>query len=544
MKDWIRYTDFYGADVEFITEHGSKKYKSMFGGLLSIASISLIAAGFIYFGFKFFYKEDATIITSIIQTSDVLIENLHQLPFFFRLSLSGAKLIPEPEKVWRVNLSIFTMDPAISTAYSRKFYSIERCNLEKHFVGPYQYLLKDIKDLNTYFCVDWKGDMLNLRGDYGGSSYNQFLSIRFRPCTEELGDGPCLIKNEIDSFLQDVFLDLRTVDNIIDNKLSIAAVPILYGDRIALSNTLFRRIFFYVKSIQYQTDEGYVFQSHESLTFNQVDYYRIDPDIKDFNNIKDPTTYKCFAYLNLMLSKSKYIYERVYMKVQTYLANIGGLIKIITSFGTLLGYIFSNRLLELELCNSVVLDCSFKDNENQNILTNKLNNNKCQLIIPDKISTKKSENISHANKQTIMMVESNLDLSNNSNSKKQDQQLMGSQIKIYSPLQLYNVDKYKKIELSTYETLVPNYMICNKEKRRMFNEKLKACYSYINIFNFIKSQQELNIMKECFFEESQKQLLSGFINQSSEDNYASWREKLAIKKDKSKTDIFLLNLTK
>lgn len=546
MRDWIKYTDFYGVDAEFINENGSKKFKNLFGGLLSIASLCLIMAGFIYFGLKFFNREDASIVTSIIQTSDVSIKNMHQFPFFIRISLSGAKLIPNPEKVWRVNLSIFTMDPAIGTSYVRKFYLIERCNLEKHFHGPFKYLVQDIQDLNTYFCIDWNGDNFDLKGDYGGSSYNQFLSIRFRPCTEELGDGPCLNKNEMNSYLQDAFIDIRTIDISIDNKISNVAVPILYGDRIAVSNTLFKRIYFFMKSVNYITDGGYVFQSQESIEFNQVDYYRVDPDIKDFNNIQDPTTYKCFAYLNLLLNKSKYIYERVYMKIQTYLANIGGLIKIITSVGTILGYSISNRLLELELCNSVVIDSSLNSNfEDSNIKFSSLSNNVNQLIMHGKASDKKSDILSNTNKQTIMMIESNFDLNNIiSTQKKQESQLVNSQLKSNPPFQIYSTEKYKKIELNTYELLAPLSLFCNKDKGKLFDEKLKACYSYINIFNFIRAQQEFNIIKECFFEVSQKQLISSLVNQTNGGDYAIFRNAIDSKKEKNKVDMILLNLTK
>lgn len=519
MKRLIRLADFYGVEVEFITNDGTKKYKNVFGGLLAILSLICIAAGFIYFGLKFFNRSDSIIISNLTNTGDVSIPNITQFPFFVRLSLSGAKLIPQPEKIWRAIFNLATYDPAISSSYTREYFDLERCDLNKHFTPYYQKYLEGFIDLNTYFCINWNNrKQFDLRGDYGSANYNQVFNFRFRACSPALGDVNCGTQTEINSYLTDAFIEIRTIDSQMDSNQLNVQQEYLWGDRIGVSNTIFRRINFLYKTVSYQTDLGYIFEANSNIIFNQFDNYKVDTDLKFFLNPSDNLNYNVFCIMNVGLSKLVIKYERTYMKAQTALANIGGIIKIITTCGTVISYLISYRLFNLDLANSVLIKPNESKKSHMEVFTTSSSE-----ALNKRTST--THNINSINPALVKAGRNQ----NYVNSFHED------------VLQHFCKSK-EKIKFTWYEKLIPAFCIRNKMKAQLFNEKLKYAKSFMNIFSFIKSQQEFQLLKECLLSKDQYGIISAFMADDNQE-VQYYRSNIMSRDHKALADLVLLNLT-
>ena len=111
------------------------------------------------------------------------------------------------------------------------------------------------------------------------------------------------------------------------------------SDRHSVSNTVYKRIWMYMESIDYYKDVGLVFESQELYRFFKMNSFRYDMDARDiFNEVTIPGT---FANLSVLNYSNKRTYFQKYMKAQEFFANMGGITKIIGVIAMILNYGFS-----------------------------------------------------------------------------------------------------------------------------------------------------------------------------------------------------------
>lgn len=519
MKDIIRACDFYGLEVKFHSGLNSKSFKSLYGGFVSLLCIHGVLGACIYFFLQFISRKNLTLMTNIVTSENVAITNFQDYPIFFKLTMTSAKQIDNPNRVWKATANLATLDPNLGTTYTRIYFNVEPCNSTLHFTKYSDLIALSVSDFSSYYCVNWGNTTLNFTGSYGSASYNQFLNVRIRPCTVEANDQNCLSPKEIDPILSDAYLDYRTLDILIDNNSINVQNEYIYGDRIGLSYTVFRRLFFYYKEIQYYSDFGLIFEEKSTDSFNQFDSYRTETDIRVYNNLNDLTTYKVFAWINIVLTKTRVIYQRSYLKAQSALANLGGIIQVLLTVGTILNYPVSISLFETELCNSIVLE-----NTSSEISSKSFGQG-------TKLSMNKSDNM------TIALGSSQIKLDNESARPKVlspcPQIVRNQEIPQANSDSSGNkkVKKSQKLELSFLEILVPKACYCNKEEA-----KLKLANKTINIFKYIRMSQEFSILKLCYFESRQLEIINEYFNNINSETTDSIKAIIESKSEKPMVD--------
>jgi hypothetical protein len=189
----------------------------------------------------------------------------------------------------------------------------------------------------------------SLYGLYGDTDPYSFYNFANRPCVPELDGDVCYNQAYIKGFLNQVFLDVRTVDFSISNFDSNPFYAVARGDRFTVSQSIFRRIWMKYKSVKYNTDLGYVFSENSENNFHQIDGYTSDVDMRDQKTNVTPYT---FLWLTMVNSSQKSIYYRTYMKAQEFLANICGIIKTIMILASFLNYTISKKLYYSLLINT------------------------------------------------------------------------------------------------------------------------------------------------------------------------------------------------
>ncbi len=292
-------------------------------------------AASIYFVIGFFERGGATVIANEVITDQVKIQNLSNYPIMMRLSTSGSKVIPQNYRVWKI-LGSKCWTTTNSNGQFNQDLKMVQCDINKHF-GCYRSLFEDMKDIETFICPEYPTDS-DLNGLYGGTKPYSFFNFAFRPCINELDNNVCENSTYIKGFLNQVFLDIRSVDFSISNFDASPAMPVGKGDRFSVSQTIFRRIWMNFKNIQYTTDIGYLFTNTQTDNFHVLESYSSEMDLRDQKTNVTPFT---FLWLTLVNSSHKINYFRSYMKLQNLIANIGGVIKGLILIATLINSFIS-----------------------------------------------------------------------------------------------------------------------------------------------------------------------------------------------------------
>lgn len=507
MKDFIRLCDFNGVEAQFHTGKESKTFKNIFGGVLSIMCFIGIVAAIIYFFLQFINRKSLTLMTNIITTENIKIYDFHDYPIFFRVSTSSAVPLDNPSSIWKSTANLATMDPAVNSSYTRIFFPVEPCDLQTHYTKYSELIQASVPDFSTYFCINWGNFTLNLTGSYGSPTFNQALNLRIRSCADEIGDI-CSNSSYVSSTLKDALLDIRVLDVMIDNSNVDVQNNYIYGERIGISNSVYRRILISFREIQYESDFGFVFESKTVLSFNQYETYRTETDLRSYNsNRSDISNYKVFAWANIIASKTKSIHQRSYLKAQSALANVGGIIQVLITLTTVIGYPISKSLYELELINSISLSQERAEIMKDTVCYD-VNEAHGKVMYSSKFQLTKLEhkdsfsqefaqskinmNINH---NLTPIKQRNFDLIDNNNNKIKPRNFEDE-------LNLHL--KSQKLNLYLHEILLPKFCFCDHKKKHFYEAKLKAANEAISIFNYIKMSQEFNNLKQNFSIESEK----------------------------------------
>ena len=456
--------DMFGSSLSLKSQSGANSFQSTFGGILSLLVFICTSGISIFFLNIFFNRVESTIISNFKTSINTYIPDFHNFPVMLKLSLPGAGKIDFPEKTWRLNPLIFTMDPKISSTYNTTRINYQRCTKEM-FKG-YDDVLKDMIDLQDYFCFNFGDSKFDLLGPYGSSEFHQFLSIRIRGCYKENEGEGCLSPEIVDKITTDMFVDIRILNtNIMHDRID----PIdkeLLGQRIPISSSIFKRIFMKINTIDYISDFGYIFESLEKLHINQFSDYTIDTDFKSYNDPKNKPFYKVFSIVNIINNQTKIYYKRTYMKAQTLLANIGGILKGITVIAQLLNFFISKRLLDEELSNHININ-----------LQNAIKKDLEQVVEPSKNEINKIENI---------------------------------QMKI-DKMNKKSFDN-KNLNLKLHETFLPLICFCDKRKKELILATSNIIKKTVSIHNVLRKLQEFEAIKRCVLTQNELLIFEEIFN--------------------------------
>ena len=288
MINLITKADLYSYEAKFtFNEKGDTGLKTLIGGILSLFSIITVVIFSLYFMIRLFLRQDATIIYSSIRDDSIEISYSYLLPFMLRLSDSYS--IPLESKhlfnislyIWYTNTSNYNKNEIV------QYYDIlylEKCNIYQHFNNYSQYF-KKMNDINTYFCPINRLSNQSLDGIYGNNEPFLYYNFYFSKCINStLNNNSCKSDIEIEKILQNAYLDIRYIDYSIDNlnKKKVEEIHIR-NERLGISISVFKRIWLYLKTISYITDNGLFYNSYSSEIFHQYDSIRIDSDLRDFS---------------------------------------------------------------------------------------------------------------------------------------------------------------------------------------------------------------------------------------------------------------------
>lgn len=160
----------------------------------------------------------------------------------------------------------------------------------------------------------------------------------------------CKSLDEIQKITQNVYLDFRTVEFGINSFRKTARTELVLTERYMLSSSVYKRIWYYFSGVKYITDTGLFFSSTEEDYFSLPESTRYDIDHRDIFTGTIPGTFVTMTILN---TGTVHIYNRKYLKIQDYIATIGGVVKFVQVIGFLLNYYFGLNSYRLKLINDL-----------------------------------------------------------------------------------------------------------------------------------------------------------------------------------------------
>lgn len=357
IVSFITNFDYLSHEVKLTIDKNETRLKSLYGGMLSLLSVIIMISFCLYFFVKLIQKDNTFVTISSESSHFSNISDSNNFPFLIRLTDKKNKPFSNPEQVFKIYLKYWYGGSNTLENVGQKTVdiNIEPCNLDKHF-GSYRDNFEDITDLNTFYCPAVRPINETIYGRYGDVYPFGYYHFYVSMC---MNHASCLDLNEIKKITENVYLDFRTVDYSIDNLKQQAKVEIVRTDRHMISSTVYKRIWVYLNSIKYVTDTGLFFNTQSTEYFSQYDSMRYDIDLRDISIGTIPGTFVTMTILN---TGNTLVYNRKYLKLQEYLASVGGITKFVQIIAFILNYTFSQNSYYIKLINDLQVVHSNKQN--------------------------------------------------------------------------------------------------------------------------------------------------------------------------------------
>jgi hypothetical protein len=414
---------------------------------------------------------------------------------FTLLHQQNSTAVKEMEKKFYFYLNVYDN---FDTGYTDTKYTFERCQAER---------IQKIKNQlrvapENYWCLP-KNTKIQVNGVFlVGRFTSTRLNVDF--CDNvKANRTDCYPKNYTKSNLGNIQMNLIFDEYYTDStNYDEPFNKTYYSDNILTTASTFSRQMFYIKTIEYNTDEGWILENMRRETRNAIDF-------TSTSLIPSPDTNTIYSHM-FINSKWRDVYKRSYIKIQGVFAYIGGFISLsMQILGIVCEYFIHTDLLKLFSDKYFVkfketsLSKNKNDENNRNI--NKANNNK-----PDQSTDKlKSGKSNILNNFHMVINEENKSASINNFLNKT------------KTTKNYSV-KCTQEGLTTCEKIFKN-LCC---KSRKLKEKVKEFELIENVFNkkvsienITKMSRNLHLMSLLLFDENHRKLMKiiEIQNETSED---------------------------
>ena len=355
---------------------------------------------------------------------------------------------------------------------------------------PEIYIQKNLKD---YFCMNlntknstfldfgggWDGDFINyIFAGIMACKENSFNFQKGIPCGSDKKRKEIITNGIVSSIMVPyVLFDPSNFENpfIMDMKF------ISFG----IDDYLVKNLNFKFQNKIVESDVGWIFQQMES---NQMlSYMTHSDDSIYYLSMKDNSFGSAMSTVTLEMDKQVIKYYRKYMKIQELLANVGGILKVISTVSFYLGSFINNLYLNLDLLNFIQTIYP-NDYKEKDLESNKLKTHAISLATSKKVVVliEQNNSVLAINKQSEFKGNNNSKLENNKEMK--NDHYLDKDVKLKDRLsKLEHYCSFSKDVLDRIETE------CHLKKVNKKPNDLKK-YSFCNYFkHFIKFSKKGDI---------------------------------------------------
>jgi len=336
MKKFLKSIDMHGKEFVF-NIGGESTYRTIMGGILSLFTYIAFILLTWYYGQDIYNKQDPTLLVHTEYLNDYPIGISNRTNNFMALGMKVHDI-----KLNTTYLSMFDERIVIPRMYFTDISFVDGGSVINNSTSVvmkncslFEYD-ENIYNINNSFCY-------NYNDTFGGgedSTYFKVISQSFSKCNNDSSKVTCLSDSEINATYNRFVLTLTYEKKYVDPKNYTNPIQTSYAgeyipiDFFYLVNSNYNQ----VANIYYQiseviTDSGVFFEDLKNETFYEIIDFQSLLETKKLVFGKDT-----IVSIRARLSKKIVRYERKYIKIPDLLANVGGLMSLVTP---IIEYVFS-----------------------------------------------------------------------------------------------------------------------------------------------------------------------------------------------------------
>lgn len=325
--------------------NGKERKQTVVGGLLSIVNAVFILTISIYFFIKLSIRTSSNITYNLIplaNSTSSLTANFTGKPFIIALKSTLMEIIND-EGLYSIvgQTTEFYLDQSKQMTGKRIFHEMEKCNIDKHF-GNYTNLFKDVPEIDRYFCLKDPNTLINVNGTYGNPS--KPFSFQIQKCINSTLNVICV--PDVSKKLENINVAVMFLDSqIMHDQTDYPQKVYLRSDTITASSSVYKRIFYYLRHVVYTTDIGYIFEDLTTFEFYQFPSPREIVDLRTEGILPGN-----FINVFFIMDNQVDSYKKEYIKLQNFLANVGGIIKFFNQISIFLIFAYQYKSFYSDVC--------------------------------------------------------------------------------------------------------------------------------------------------------------------------------------------------
>jgi hypothetical protein len=388
MKYFINYGDQIG-NVIGLKIDGSHIYKSLSGSILSMLLALFSIGATISFGLEILEKNNAKVTLNNGYLGLPQINLTNQFPLAVNIVRRGAFPLDNFRSYYNISLVNYNLKKVNGTAIVRLTEREMRICKEEDFKGRKAQFesVANPTDPSLYFCLR-QDQPLEIYGQIGTSAVN-YLAVLINRCVNGT-DVICKSPAEIDVQFKNVFIQFITTDYYFDSKNFTDPGQVYFkSTNIPITSDFYKRAYMYYSNVDYNTDDGLIFESKVSQSYYKVDNYK-----EQIFFSKDAAfTPNTLAEISITITPLKYEFFRSYYKLQQLAADVGGIIKSFTLLFTFLNKILNEKFLDLKIINDIFNVNMGGNNLGRKSIRNEISKNSYSVKIKDTGITSTEENL-------------------------------------------------------------------------------------------------------------------------------------------------------
>jgi hypothetical protein len=326
LKSFVTNIDAIGIEPSFTFSRQSR-FKTFFGGVLTVLLILLFIAGFFYFGRDLYEKINPVLLNSksINMNPKSLELTPANFPFYIALenNLDNLNYFKDPtvftiQGKFRNQVRYIDASGVVRLNVTSTNIKLVDCDLNYHFPGM-------IKDFNSTayqiaYCIA-PNQTIQIEGDFPNDVFN-IMQFNLFQCFNTTAVQNCKSQNVIEAMIRTTYVSINYgtyIPKPANFTSPMERTKVDYFTTVSIYNQ--KQINLYLKRIFHTTDQGIIFEDPKEVVYNDVDY------IREFLTTDPPVQGGRFLQIGVRMSYTEEFTTRSYMKVQQVLANVGGLFK-------------------------------------------------------------------------------------------------------------------------------------------------------------------------------------------------------------------------
>jgi hypothetical protein len=461
--------DIHGLKPYFLINK-ERSFKTQLGGIISLLSYFFILFSIWISGKELINKEHPNLIITSYNDEVPQQLNITNDNFFIAIGIADSNSANYIEnKVYNVSVYKKTMLRQKDGSFIEEEIPIEliRCSEKNISILPEIFKLIDLKNMH---CL--KDGIFKIAGTFGNQIF-EYLDYHIKICNNSTDQIICKSSEEINHLISGGYFNIFMTDlNIAPSNFLNPFTHFSKNFYTSITYSIHKEYNIFLKKIEVNSDSGWFVEDIKSDYSFNLDS---DKEMWYFRNTD--------AFFRLVLRCSPYrqVFNRIYSKVQTVAAEIGGIIKFLLVLGYLINFYFRQLLFA-----SFLSDKFYKTNINIKEL-------KYKEITPSQLN--------EGSKSTT----SQNDLSCN-NFMKQD-----NYRKVILGFQNKNTKLRKTLTLNNKEILL-SLFFCKinpklKEKINFTKKAQKKLEAKFDLVNFIKIHFDINMIKKIILNKEQNILM-------------------------------------